>query len=63
MTFLLMQVTVNCLKIRMIARNRRGKTWDSILADADELEGLTTSRLFDGIVDVGISAPKGMKLA
>ena len=29
----------------------------SILADADE--GLTTSRLFDGIVDVGIGAPKG----
>ncbi|KAK8539756.1 hypothetical protein V6N13_035048 [Hibiscus sabdariffa] len=43
----------------MIARNSRGTTGDSILADADELEGLTTSRLFDGIVDVGISAPKG----
>lgn len=46
----------------MIARNSRGTTGDSILADADELEGLTTSRLFDGIVDVGISAPKGKSI-
>lgn len=59
--FLVSFKELNCLQIRMRARNRpfSGTTGDSILADADELEGLTTSRLFDEIVDVGISAPKG----
>ncbi|KAJ4965836.1 hypothetical protein NE237_017685 [Protea cynaroides] len=53
--------------VRLVERDDEascgGDRGDSILADADELEGLTTSKLFDGIVDVGIFAPKGDTLA
>lgn len=37
---------------------------DNLLKQGREsAEGLTTTRLFDGIVDVGISAPKGSSIS